>query len=162
MKFKAAITDNAPQKLIDRLDSHTTAALLMKLVVVECLHVLPTDLGPATHYVQATDRLIALSDDVGVVVGLTMVSKQRTRSDQDFEDALRSIESVYAEVVASEMPAGSRAQLFVAIAIDGDVEPPLHMRARRTNLIETEPRWIDGTAKVDAVATVASSAGASL
>jgi hypothetical protein len=144
MKFKAAITDNAPEKLIRRLDDMATASLLMQRVVVECLHVAAADLGPATHYVQATDRLIALSQDVGVVVGLTMVSKQRTRSDQDFEDALLAIESVYAEIVASEMPRGRRAQLFVAIAIDGDVEAPLHMRGRRTNLIETEPKWIEG------------------
>ena len=150
MKFKAAITDNAPPKLIDRLDSPTTAALLMKRVVRDCLHVAAADLGPATHYVQATDRLIALSQDVGVVVGLTMVSKQRTRSDQDFEDALRAIEAIYEDVIAAEMPAGSRAQLFVAIAIDGDVEPPLHMRGRRTNLIETEPKWVEGAGDIAA------------
>ena len=146
MKFKAAITDNAPQRLIDRLDSRETAALLMDRVVVECLHVAVTNLGPATHYVQATDRLISIISDVGVVVGLTMVSKQRTRSDQDFENALRAIEGVYEHIVASEMPKGTRAQLFVAIAIDGDIEAPPHMHARRTNLIETEPRWVEGLA----------------
>ena len=116
----------------------------MQNVVVQCLNVETSELGPATHYVQKTDKLVALSDDVGVVVGLTMVSKKRTRSDEDFAGALRAIEAIYEEAVRSEVPAGTRAQLFVAIALDGDIEAPAHMGGKRTNLIETEPKWIQG------------------
>lgn len=146
MKFKAAVTDNAPQQLVERLNSRAVALTLIKHVVQKCLHVVEAEIGPATHYVQRTDRLIAFSEDVGVVVGLTMVSKKRTRSDQDFADALRAIEAVYEEAIGQEMPRGTKAQLFVAIALDGDVEPPLHMGGKRTNLIETEPKWIEGQA----------------
>jgi hypothetical protein len=88
----------------------------------------------------------ATSVDKRVVVGLTMVSKRRIRSDQDFADALRAIEAVYDEVIAVETPRGKKAQLFVAIALDGDVEAPLHMGSKRTNLIETEPKWVEGHA----------------
>lgn len=144
MKFKAAITENAPSGLIERLDSRETASLLMERVVVQCLHVAPGELGPATHYVQQTDRLISMSEDIGVVVGLTMVSKKRTRSDQDFANALYAIERIYEELIVSELPSGTKAQLFVAIAIDGDIESPPHMQSRRTNLIETDPKWIQG------------------
>src|SRR5262245_32688909 len=136
VKFKAAVTDNAPQRLVERLNSREIASLLMEQVVAKCLHVGEAEIGPATHYVQRTDRLIPYSEDVGVVVGLTMVSRKRTRSDQDFADALRAIEIVYEEAIASEMPPGAKAQLFVAIALDGDVEAPLHMGGKRTNLIE--------------------------
>ena len=150
MKFKAAVTDNAPQRLMERLNSRKTASMLMERVVVKCLHVLESELGPATHYVQRTDTLIAFSEDVGVVVGLTMVSRKRTRSDQDFADALRAIEAIYEEIIAAEVPREAKAQLFVAIALDGDVEAPLHMGGKRTNLIETEPKWIEGQAETDA------------
>jgi len=146
MKFKAAVTDNAPQGVMERLNSRETASSLMERVVIKCLHVSKEDLGPATHYVQRTDTLIAFSEDVGVVVGLTMVSKKRTRSDEDFADALHAIEAVYEEVIAEEMPRGTKAQLFVAIALDGDIEAPRNMGGKRTNLIETEPKWIEGQA----------------
>jgi len=146
MKFKAAVTDNAPQRLIERLNSREIASLLMEQVVVKCLHVSEAEIGPATHYVQRTDRLIPFSEDVGVVVGLTMVSKKRTRSDQDFADALHAIEAIYEEALAKEMARGTKAQLFVAIALDGDIEAPFHMGGKRTNLVETEPKWIEGQA----------------
>jgi hypothetical protein len=148
MKFKAAITDNAPDRLMGKLNDREIASLLMERVVVKCLHVDKAELGPATHYVQRTDKLVALSNDIGVVVGLTMVSKKRTRSHQDFADALQAIEAVYETIIAAEMPRGTKAQLFVAIALDGDVEAPVHMGGKRTNLIETEPKWIDGTAEL--------------
>ncbi len=150
MKFKAAVTDNAPRGLVDRLNSRETAALLMEHVVRECLHVSAQEIGPATHYVQRTDVLVSLSDDVGVVVGLTLVSKKRTRSDQDFADALGAIERVYESVISEEIAEGTRAQLFVAIALDGDVEAPTHMGGRRTNLLETDAKWIDGGGSVHA------------
>jgi len=76
-----------------------------------------------------------------------MVSKKRTRSDQDFADALRAIEAAYEEVIEAEMPKGAKAQLFVAIALDGHVEAPGHMGNKSTNLIETEPKWIVGRAE---------------
>lgn len=144
MKFKAAVTDNAPTRLLERLNSPATAKLLMERVVEVCLHVAPDDLGPATHYVQKTDTLIPVSEDVGLVVGLTMVSTMRTRSDQDFADALSVIEDIYAAILTEEVAKGSAAQLFVAIALDGEVEAPPHMGNRSTNLLETVPRWIEG------------------
>ena len=144
MKFKAAVTANAPQELVQRLNSTATANLLMRRVVETCLHVRPSDLGPATHYVQKTDTLIPVGENVGLVVGLTMVSTMRTRSEQDFADALTAIEEIYAEILMEEMPQGSVAQLFVAIALDGEIEAPSHMGSRRTNLLETLPRWVDG------------------
>ena len=150
MKFKAAVTDNAPQRLIDKFNSPNIASLLMERVVVRCLHVTEAELGPATHYVQWTDRLISLSEDIGVIVGLTMVSKKRTRSDQDFADALSAIEAIYEEIIAEGVSAGTRAQLFVAIALDGDIEGPLHMGSKRSNLIETEPKWVQGRAEQSA------------
>lgn len=146
MKFKAAITDNAPVRLLKRLDDRETAELLMAKVVQGCLHVNHQDLGPATHYVQKSDSLIALTDDIGVVVGLTLVSKMRSRSDQDFADALDAIEHIYEKIVREEVQRGRRAQLFVAIALDGDVEAPRHMGGRQTNLLETVPKWIEGRA----------------
>jgi hypothetical protein len=146
VKFKAAVTGNAPQGLFERLNSGEIVALLMDRVVVRCLHVRVEELGPATHYVQRTDVLTAFSEDIGVVVGLTMVSRKRTRSDQDFADALLAIESIYESIIATEIPRGARAQLFVAIALDGDIEAPLYMGGKRTNLIETEPKWIEGLA----------------
>src|SRR5882762_7881005 len=142
MKFKAAITDNAPAGLVERLNAADTASLLMGRVVEVCLLVVRSDLGPATHYVQKTDTLVPVSNDVGLVVGLTMVSTTRNRSDQDFADALTAIEGIYAEILGEEMPMGSVAQLFVAIALDDEVEAPAHMGSRRTNLLETVPRWI--------------------
>ena len=144
MKFKAAVTLNAPERLIERLNGPETASALMRDVVVACLNVDPSEVGPATHYVQVTDRLVPLIDDVGVVVGLTMVSKKRTRSDQDFADALSAIERIYEEAISAELPRGLKAQLFVAIALDGEIESPSHMGGKATNLIETEPKWIEG------------------
>jgi hypothetical protein len=145
MKFKAAVTENAPDGLLERLNAPATARLLMEQVVEACLHVAPSVIGPATHYVQKSDTLIPVSKDVGVVVGLTMVSTMRTRSDQDFADALGAIEDIYAEILTVEMPVGSAAQLFVAIALDGEVEAPPHMGGRSTNLLETVPRWVEGS-----------------
>jgi len=144
MKFKAAVTDNAPAGLLERLNSPATAKLLMERVVQSCLHVASGDLGPATHYVQKSDTLIPVSDDVGVVVGLTMVSTMRNRSDQDFAEALTAIDEIYGEILVQEIDKGLTAQLFVAIALDGEVEAPPHMGGRSTNLLETEPRWIAG------------------
>jgi hypothetical protein len=145
VKFKAAVTANASVSLVERLNASQTVRLLMEKVVEECLHVSPKDLGPATHYVQRTDTLIPLDDRVGVVVGLTMVSTMRTRSDQDFADALSAIEEIYAGILEDEIASGSSAQLFVAIALDGEVEAPQHMAGRRTNLLETAPRWVPGS-----------------
>jgi hypothetical protein len=144
MKFKAAVTENAPDGLLERLNAPATARLLMERVVESCLHVAPSGIGPATHYVQKSDTLIPVGEEVGVVVGLTMVSTVRTRSDQDFADALAAIEEIYAAILADEIAEGAAAQLFVAIALDGEVEGPAHMGSRRTNLLETEPRWIEG------------------
>jgi hypothetical protein len=144
MKFKAAVTDNASSVLIARLNSPQTAQTLMERVVEGCLHVLPDDIGPATHYVQKTDSLISIGEHVGAVVGLTMVSTIRTRSDQDFADALAVMEEIYSEILTNEIAVGEVAQLFVAIALDGEVEGPVHMGERRTNLLETVPRWISG------------------
>jgi hypothetical protein len=144
MKFKAAVTDNAPSGLISRLNSSETAELLMKRVVEGCLHVAQSDVGPATHYVQKTDSLISTGKHVGVVVGLTMVSTMRTRSDQDFANALSTIEEIYSEILKREIAPKQVAQLFVAIALDGEVEAPEHMGGRRTNLLETMPCWVSG------------------
>jgi hypothetical protein len=149
MKFKAAVTENAPGQLVERFNSAETARLLMERVVEGCLHVASDDLGPATHYVQKTDTLVSVSEHVGVVVGLTMVSTMRTRSDQDFADALEVIDQVYAEILADEIAEESVAQLFVAIALDGEVEAPAHMGGRRTNLLETMPRWVEGRRRKD-------------
>lgn len=150
MKFKAAITYNASRELFALSNDPNFGKRLMYEVVVDCLHVPPKNLGPATHYLQVSDLLVPIFSGVGLVVGFTMLSCARTRSDQDFENAMLATERIYKEAVLRMMPRGTKTQLFVALSLDDKIAPPAHMGMKPTNLIETIPTWIEGLADPDA------------
>ncbi|MBI4054052.1 MAG: hypothetical protein HY397_01845 [Candidatus Doudnabacteria bacterium] len=146
MKVKAAAYSNLPAALIAVLDHPEFGSRIVTEVIVGKLHVPPGSLGPATHYVQCTDPLVPLFLDHGLVVGFTMLSATRTRSAQDFENAMFALEGIYEEALRGLTPMGMRTQLFVALSLDDKIDPPAHMGQKSTNLIETVPRWIEGKA----------------
>lgn len=141
MKLKCAATSNLPPALLLALDSAEVVEAFDS-IIIRCLHVKWQDIGPATHFVQETDKTIPRRNgEGGINVAFTMVSNNRFRSDEDFAQALRAIEDLFAGFIHAHVPQGQKVQLFCVLQTERDIEG---FDGKPVRLLETDPVWIEG------------------
>ncbi len=142
MKLKAVVTRNAPETLINALNSTAVADAFRDQVAIAQLHVDPLDFGPATHYVQESDLSIPNSDGrIGIEVTLSKVSTSWRRSGETFLNALAAVEQIYVEIIEYHMEQGVPVQLFCVLALDDKVKLP---NQEPTSLVELPARTVEG------------------
>ncbi len=89
-------------------------------------------------FVPPTDGSV-FTKNIGVQMRLMGVS--RTRKSKQFHDALKTLEELAARTIAENLKAG-RAQLFVVIMLDGDVET-WPGSGKYSNMLESAAVWIE-------------------
>ena len=144
MKLKATGTRTLPQELFDAFDSPDTDEAFCQRIAIKHLHVRPEEIGPATHYVQESDRIVPRKDGtLAVEVTLSKVSVNWHRSVSNFHNALQEIKEIYSELIRRHVPRGTVVQLFCTLQLDEKI-PGLD--GKLTNLLEIGPFWIEGEA----------------
>lgn len=104
-----------------------------------------SNMGPAELFVQQSDRMGLTDSGLGCDMQISRMSKTPRRSDQSFWDALDAFQKLCVEKIKQHLPKGERMQLLVSAVIDSQVWNRVP-GSPDTNLIESEPIWIDGEA----------------
>ncbi len=136
MKMKATAHAGLPQSLLDALNKIRPKAV--RGVLVPHLKV-SLDIGSAEFFVQQSDLADADTHDLFVHVGLSGVSLNNERSNNDFTRALEALVTLYKhEIVTCKDLVGTKkpVQLFVVIYLDG--KHPV----TGSSLIESKPEWV--------------------
>src|SRR5262249_45216538 len=121
VKLKAAISNGAPALVIEAFGSHDFTVRFLKEVVGDAFGVENPIDRPAEYYVQQPDITIQGGETIGIEVRLTGVSRG-TRSPKVFHNALKALVGLVKETAAASMPIGSKAQVFIVMMIDDEVE----------------------------------------
>ena len=142
MKLKAVLKRGCPPELAQALESDEFDERVVMEVLVKYLHMSP-NIGPAEFYIQECDYAGGRRGDL-CEVRLTGVSVNRKRSVDNFYQARRALERVYAETIHPFLKPGQRLQLMVSEMLD---RPP---DKEETSLIERTGKqpavWITGGA----------------
>ncbi|MDO8633378.1 MAG: hypothetical protein Q7K38_02440 [Candidatus Wildermuthbacteria bacterium] len=141
MKVKAAITEGAPEALMQAIDSPATARQIFALLARD-LRVKQKDLGPATHYMQRSDRTIqAWPGKLGCEMRVSGVSVTPHRAPVDFWNAVDDLHKFLKSLIVRTAPKGTKIQLFVAIMLDSPIRDPQN---QMTTLLESTSEWVEG------------------
>jgi hypothetical protein len=103
------------------------------------------DMGPGELFFQTSDRMGITTSGLGCDVQISRMSKTPRRSDQGFWDALDAFQKLCVEMIERYLLRGERMQLLVSFVIDSAVWNRIP-GAANTNLIESDPVWIEGKA----------------
>ncbi|MEK7645243.1 MAG: hypothetical protein AAB391_02925 [Patescibacteria group bacterium] len=136
MKLKATAHAGLPESLLNALNE--IRPKVVRGVLAPHLKV-SLKIGPAEFFVQQSDLADAATHEFFVHVGLSGVSLNNERSNNDFTRALEALVALYKhEIVTCKDLAGTEklVQLFVVIYLDG--KHPV----TGSSLIESKAEWV--------------------
>ena len=139
MKLKADLERDCDPAIVEALESDEFDKRVVTEVLIRHLHMSP-DVGPAEFYIQLCD-FAGRRRGLFCEARLTGVSVNNRRAVDDFFNARKALERVYAETIHPLMKPGERRQLMISLMLD---QPP---GRETTSLIERSGKpaiWIEG------------------
>ncbi len=104
MKVKAAITEGAPEILVVAMDDPETGLQIFAILAHE-LRIAQDELGPATHYMQRSDRTIEVwPGKFGCEVRVSGVSVTYRRAPVDFWNAVTNLHTFLKNLIEKTVP----------------------------------------------------------
>ncbi len=141
MKLKAAITDGAPDELFVAFGAAWFAEAFIDRIATKLLGAKRAMSRPAEYYVQFPDRTIAVANcEIGIEVRLTGVSRAG-RSPEVFYKMLEELQRLVRETAKQVLPSNVKAQIFVVVMLDGDIEVQPGS-GRYSSVLESEAVWV--------------------